>query len=351
MRDHGSPLIANPVANPATHAQNNVDGKLLLPQNGTMSQKLLVALISGGAAFLGALIAALITFAGTRATNRQTLKVAREQRSYDIAREKCGVILPEIYLRLSDLLVAFRSLVSVSFTPSEERDQPVPRALAEFAGARSAASHQLDEKARELLHFHKRNAVWIPEDLDKSISSLNVALRYNAMTYRKQIFRNLEWAKESADRQAWKVEIQEISDEQDRAVEEAKRRQRELLGSYEPSPEHLDELQAERDLDASVDEFKAESEIRSDEENRKILRSLGKTEDASTTSEDDNSQAEDRYEGMSPQDVWSHVYIEEYSQRHATYQKMFLSWLDGEATERLEEIHKLSREILNVEVI
>jgi hypothetical protein len=315
-----------------------------------MSGKLLVALISGGGAFLGALIAALITFAGTRATNSQTLKVAREQRSYDIAREKCGVILPEIYLRLSDLLVAFRSLVSVSFRPSDERDQPVPRALAEFAGARSAASHHLDEKAKELFHFHKRNAVWIPEDLDKSIRSLNVALRYNAMLYRKRIISNLEWAKKSADRQAWKAGMREISEEQDRAVEEAKRYQRELLGSYEPSTEHLDELQAERDLDALVDEFKAKSEIPS-EENRKILRSSGQTEDASTTSEDDNSQAEDRYEGMSPQDVWSHVYIEEFSQRHITYQKMFLGWLDGEATERLEEIHKLSREILNVDVI
>ena len=309
----------------------------------------MVALISGGGAFLGALLAAIIAFAGTRATNRQTLQVAKEQRSYDIAREKCGVILPEIHLRLSELLVAFRSLVSVSFTPSDERDQPGPRALAEFAGARSAASDHLAQKAIELRDFHERNAVWIPTDLAESIGSLAQDLINNATRYSKQIVSNLEWARESADRRASYAATREISEEADRLAEEALRRGRELLGSSEPSTGYSDELQAEDDLDSLVEEFKAESKKRM-EENRKILRSLGQTEDAATVSEGENPRAEDLHQGMTPQDVWSHVYIEEFSQRHATYQRMFRDWLDGKAAERLEKIHESSREALNVDV-
>ena len=139
-----------------------------------MSEKLLVALISGGAAFLGALVA----FVGTWITARRSKELRRDE----LVRDKRGDILPEISIRLYDLIDALRSLTQPIAGRDEQGDLD-QRAVAEYVMGRTASTKQLIDQLVELNHYHKRNSIWIPKKLAVPIDELIRTLINKAQRY------------------------------------------------------------------------------------------------------------------------------------------------------------------------
>jgi hypothetical protein len=138
-----------------------------------VSEELSVALISGGAAFLGALVA----FVGLWSTTRRTLYVTREQRRFDLAREKSGEILPEMYTKLLDLLSEYGSYVDHPIELRDEKGNISQQLAAENVEALERKRKQLEDRVVELFDYHKRNSIWLPTALANMIDQLLILLR------------------------------------------------------------------------------------------------------------------------------------------------------------------------------
>lgn len=126
-----------------------------------MSAQVSAALISGGAAFLGALVA----FVALWSTTRRTLYVTREQRRFDLAREKSGEILPEMYTKLLDLLSEYGSFVDHPIELRDEKGNISQQLAAENVAALERKRQQLEDRVIELFDYHKRNSIWLPTAL------------------------------------------------------------------------------------------------------------------------------------------------------------------------------------------
>jgi hypothetical protein len=116
-----------------------------------MSEKIMTALISGGGAFLGALIA----FVGVWITNRRTLDVTREQRGYDLVRDKRGEILPQMCYKSRELLVEFRAFVDEPIEMRDEQGNVSAKVIAENVEARNHNADQFLKRANDLFEYHR----------------------------------------------------------------------------------------------------------------------------------------------------------------------------------------------------
>src|SRR5215217_6554380 len=125
-----------------------------------MSEKVLVASISGSAAFLGALIA----FVGLWITTRRTQYIAREQRRFDLVRDKRGVVLPKMCTRLWDLLQEIRAWVSLPIELQDAEGNFSQQVIAESLAVRNNKRKQLIEEITELAERHKKDSIWLPQD-------------------------------------------------------------------------------------------------------------------------------------------------------------------------------------------
>ncbi len=224
-----------------------------------MSEKIMIALISGGGAFLGALIA----FVGVWVTNRRTLDVTREQRRYDLVRDKRGEIIPQMCYKTRELLREFEVFVN---EPIEMRDQEgniSMNVIAENVEAENYKVGQLLQRARDLSEYHKLNAVWLPTRLAKPIDELLVGYIEEAQRFINSIPKN----KRSADLLVQATVASKKVDEMAARVEANAAEIEPILARYGPSSREIEEdpqvaaaSKEMREVKAYVDASKAEVE-------------------------------------------------------------------------------------------
>jgi hypothetical protein len=293
-----------------------------------VSEKLLVALISGSAAFLGALVA----FVGTWITARRSKELRRDE----LVRDKRGDILPEISIRLYDLIDALRSLTQPIAGRDEQGDLD-QRAVAEYVMGRTASTKQLINQLVELNHYHKRNSIWIPKKLAVPIDELISTLINKAQRYTDFVLDNVQSAHQAADNEAlyakWSADIEEVK----RMAAPAENPPAESRFSAEPGSKGEE---AAAQFNEVIDEVMAQSKERL-EEGRATLKQLGWTEDDEKKHADRRAQSA----GKTHEEIVLDIFLEKL----ANLNEAFRTWLDGEGMRKWKDINELSRRVLKVD--
>lgn len=224
-----------------------------------MSDKILIAFISAGGAFLGALIA----FVGVWITNRRTLDVTREQRRYDLVRDKRGAIIPQMCYKSRELLREFRAFVDEPVEMRDHKGNISMNVIAENVEAENYKADQLLQRARDLFEYHKLNAIWLPTTLAEPIDELLVGYIEEAQRFINSIPKN----KRSADLRVQAAVASKKVDEMAARVEANAAEIEPILAEYGPSSREIEEdpqvaaaSMEMREVKAYVEASKAEVE-------------------------------------------------------------------------------------------
>jgi hypothetical protein len=304
-----------------------------------VGKELLAALISGGAAFLGALVA----FVGLWNTTRRTLYVTREQRRFDLAREKCGDILPEMCTKLLDLLSEFGSFVDHPIELRDEKGNISQQLAAKNVADLEHIRKQLEDRVIELFDFHKRNSIWLPTTLANMIDLLLSELIEKAQQYADSTERNLSLATNMVRA---KVASRLMRENQEKVADlkakfEALEAERRDLGIEddvkEPTADEVPEIEAER---AKVKAW------------RDRIRDLGIEVDAVRPNVDEPPEAQGlESEEVDKEKPFADMFIDTFTLHQEVAKGFFRLWLTGARVWDLPRIREYSRKVLGVDEI
>lgn len=128
-----------------------------------MSEKLVTALIIGGAGLLGALLG----FLGSVFTTSRTVKLGRVQRRHERVHEMRAEVLPTMYGDFQELFDRYKSAVTRVTQTYESSKQQDIAALERLVDARNQSTRELDEISNHLQKsktYFREHVLWLPKE-------------------------------------------------------------------------------------------------------------------------------------------------------------------------------------------
>jgi hypothetical protein len=304
-----------------------------------VGNELLAAVISGGAAFLGALVAVV----GLWSTTKRTLYVTREQRRFDLAREKSGAILPDMYTQLLDLLSEYGSFVDHPIELRDEEGNISQQMAAENVAAIERKRKQLQDRVTELFDYHKRHSIWLPTALATMIDQLLRELIEHAQRYAESTKRNLSYATNMVRA---KVASRRMQEERSK-VERVEARFETLKAELSELGIEVDAREPTADEAPEIEAIKAEVRAWKDR-----ARDLGIEIDAASTDVDEPSDAQqlESEEEVKEQPL-ADMFFDTFTLYQGVAKGSFKLWLTSARVWDLPRIREYSRKVLGVDEI
>lgn len=269
----------------------------------------MTTLIPGGAAFLGALIG----FVGLLLTNKRTVLTTREQRRYELVRDKRGETIPEMYYRSRKLLTEFTALLNVPIQMQDERGKPSQEVIEKNTKARNDKGSQFIKQLNDLDEYYERNAIWLPTELGNLINNFLIDFTTHARKYLVSITESISEFESSIER--------------DRIREDISRKSREVEASLEANSLELKSIAAEYGI--SLGETQEATRRQMEEESKRMEAILA-----------------DLTAGIADTDVDNFSYLRALDE---SQKGDFRLWLIFSGNRQLDNIYKESRKVLGVD--